>query len=358
MRILRHSCWGLQSGVLVSLVLGCAAASFAQDLGEIARQERARKQQDPSPAAHVYTNDDLQRQHILVPEDRARVLAARRAATNPETQVAQASASAAPVVAPSPAPVATAAAVSVSAPTAAAPAASDPLAAASPAPISTATIPAVSTAAAPVSSYAASAAIVTVQRGQTPLQAILQLVREASAEKHSGSRRFSEPAVAGLRSRPQPSPAGNQAAREEIAPRLVSRSAESRPHRHAAIFEPAAADPGIPDIITVQPGDSLWALARRYLGRGTRWRELAALNTQVRNANVLHVGEWICLPSGDLQNAREKIAPRTRAPAPRLVRNLCPPQRQGPSSRFLVTAEPLGALSRRELSPDRCTSTP
>src|SRR5579862_1081205 len=109
MRIAFHWCGGLKSGVLVSLILGCATASFAQDLGEIARQERERKKEQPDRAAYVYTNDDLQRAHILVPEDKARALAAREAATKPEAQVAQtpaASVAAAPVVAAnSPAPI-------------------------------------------------------------------------------------------------------------------------------------------------------------------------------------------------------------------------------------------------------------
>jgi nucleoid-associated protein YgaU len=349
---------------LVSLILGCAAASFAQDLGEIARQERARKQEHPSPATYVYTNDDLQRQHILVPEDQARVVATRRAATNPAEQVAQAPApapaSAAPIVAASPA--VTAATAFVPAPATTGASVATPVAAASPAPISTPTAATVSAAVVvPASTQVVSARTVTAEPKPTPLQAILQLVREASAEKHPATRHFSEPAIEELPSEARRSPAAEKpAARREIAPKLVvSRSAESRPHRHLAIVARERVDPGMLGIITVEPGDSLWTLARRYLGRGTRWRELAALNTQVLNVNVLHVGEWICLPSGDLQNAREKITPRARAPARHLAQNTCPPQDQnGRSDRFVVTAEPLGGPLRPGLSPGRCTSTP
>src|ERR1019366_10009528 len=80
---------GLKSGVLVSLVLFSAAASFAQDLGDIARQERERRKEQPPRATYVYTDDDLKRQHILVPEDQARVLATRRSTSTPAVQVSQ-----------------------------------------------------------------------------------------------------------------------------------------------------------------------------------------------------------------------------------------------------------------------------
>lgn len=78
--------------VVCLLVLGAASAS-AQNLGEIARRERAQKNQTPPAATHVYTNEDLQRLQILVPEDRARFDANRE---NPAT-TATPNAAAAPV---------------------------------------------------------------------------------------------------------------------------------------------------------------------------------------------------------------------------------------------------------------------
>src|SRR5580692_4301263 len=78
-----------KTGVLVWLVLFCAGASFAQSLGDIARQERERKKEQLPRATYVYTEDDLKKEHILVPEDQARVLAARRNAFTPAVQVAQ-----------------------------------------------------------------------------------------------------------------------------------------------------------------------------------------------------------------------------------------------------------------------------
>ncbi|MHB8500788.1 MAG: LysM peptidoglycan-binding domain-containing protein [Candidatus Acidiferrales bacterium] len=59
-----------------------AAVSRAQDqqdqsVAEAARQERARKQELQKRPAHVYTDNDLSRAHILTPEDRAVVEAKR-----------------------------------------------------------------------------------------------------------------------------------------------------------------------------------------------------------------------------------------------------------------------------------------
>jgi nucleoid-associated protein YgaU len=275
----------------VSLILGCAAASFAQDLGEIARQERERRKEQLPRATYVYTNDDLQRQHILVPKDQARVLAARRSASNPAVQVAQTPASPAPTIVPAaPAPIATPAA-SVSVAVAAAPAA-------------------------PISHPPVSTSAATSQPKTSPLEAISRLVQEGSVRERppTPAHHFAQPVIAYIPFGARPSPAvQRRAARHETATNRVSRIVFSRPQPRPESWEPV--DLGAADVITVERGDSLWALAKRYLGKGSRWRELASLNTQIVNANVLHVGEWICLPPGGLQTAHQKITHRARAPA-------------------------------------------
>src|SRR5579862_6404378 len=55
------------------LVLFFASTAYSQSLGDLARQERERKTNEPKRATHVYTNEDLAKPQILVPEDQARV---------------------------------------------------------------------------------------------------------------------------------------------------------------------------------------------------------------------------------------------------------------------------------------------
>jgi nucleoid-associated protein YgaU len=58
--------------VVVSLLLFTTIPAFAQTVADAARQERERKKAG-TRATHVYTNEDLAKPQILVPEDQARV---------------------------------------------------------------------------------------------------------------------------------------------------------------------------------------------------------------------------------------------------------------------------------------------
>lgn len=87
MKNMRKSRFGTVGGASVlAAALFWASASYGQSLGEIARQERERRKQEPRQSTYVYTNEDLKRAQILVPEDRERVLAARRNESAPEIQ--------------------------------------------------------------------------------------------------------------------------------------------------------------------------------------------------------------------------------------------------------------------------------
>jgi nucleoid-associated protein YgaU len=59
--------------------------------------------------------------------------------------------------------------------------------------------------------------------------------------------------------------------------------------------------------VRVEHGDSLWKLAERHLGSGTLWRELAKLNPQLSNPNLIRVGDWIHLPSQGPRNAKHIV---------------------------------------------------
>lgn len=48
---------------------------------------------------------------------------------------------------------------------------------------------------------------------------------------------------------------------------------------------------------TVVRGDSLWRIAQRQLGSGTRWREIYTLNQeQIKNPNLIYPGQILQLP--------------------------------------------------------------
>src|SRR4030095_15816867 len=64
----------------------------------------------------------------------------------------------------------------------------------------------------------------------------------------------------------------------------------------------------------VRPGDTLWKLSATYLGEGSRWREILALNASVREAQSLTVGDTIRIPG----------TAATRAPAPSEVDTFVP----------------------------------
>src|SRR5882672_9527602 len=58
-------------------VFACAPI-YSQSLGDIARQERERKESQPQRTTHVYDNDDLARPQILLPEDQERAQGSKK----------------------------------------------------------------------------------------------------------------------------------------------------------------------------------------------------------------------------------------------------------------------------------------
>jgi nucleoid-associated protein YgaU len=52
-----------------------------------------------------------------------------------------------------------------------------------------------------------------------------------------------------------------------------------------------------PNSITVRTGDSLWKLAAYHLGKGSAWTCIAAANPQLQNANTLQPGQLLTLPT-------------------------------------------------------------
>ena len=49
-----------------------------------------------------------------------------------------------------------------------------------------------------------------------------------------------------------------------------------------------------PGTVTVRPGDTLWAIAEKYLGNGLRYKEIMALNNL--SSTLIHPGQVLRLP--------------------------------------------------------------
>jgi len=54
--------------------------------------------------------------------------------------------------------------------------------------------------------------------------------------------------------------------------------------------------------ILIQPGDSLWKLARRHLGSGSRWNELLASNPTISDPHHIQPGALLVVPATELRS--------------------------------------------------------
>jgi nucleoid-associated protein YgaU len=228
---------------------------LAQDVAAAARQQQTEKSPQPVTPRHVYTEDDLKRAHILTPEDQKLAEARRKDSSAPEQAAAPESATR---------------------------------------PESLGEI---------ARRYRKEKAVresqVAAQK-RTPSQFKVELRGTALAEP--------KPLVAGSPASPHVSPAPGLAAlgnpRRSASPARVS---PFQPRPSQAMPTAPALRPDSPAIMAgrtsqqhqVQPGDSLWRMARRYLGDGSRWREILSLNPGLAaHPDSLSAGSTVILPSG------------------------------------------------------------
>jgi nucleoid-associated protein YgaU len=221
-------------------VLLVGVPSYAQSLGDIAREEQKRKEGQPRQTTHVYDNDDLARPQILVPEDRERVLASKKK-TNPAS-----------VESPIDADVST----QKSAPK------KDELPG-------------------DVVRLAPSSEKDSPQPGPAPMP--VRPVLKAPSETN----------VAAVRS---PVNTDTPARKSE---QRIGKSIDHGHRAPAETIQTKLARNETPDAsrrVRIQAGDSLWKLAAKYLGRGEDWLVLVGRNPQLNDPLHLQVGMWVRLP--------------------------------------------------------------
>jgi len=234
------------SWLFALLALSLGTPVYSQSLGEIARQERERKQQHPSQATHVYDNDDLARPHILLPEDEKRVQAKKKmsappAGDAPAETVDSAPKGSAPVlgqVAPAPQDV----------------------------------------------------------KSDLPVLGLHSMPLQSKPEPSTLSN--SEPSNPELRNPKRTNP---DLSRPPATARLSVKPSTSRTTPAPAQTESVSSGTLHQEIygdtqIRVQPGDTLWKIASKYLGAGKDWQVLATCNPQVKNPMRLAVGMLVRLP--------------------------------------------------------------
>jgi nucleoid-associated protein YgaU len=219
------------SWVLGLLVLLLAAPAYSQSLGDIARQERERKANQPNHATHVYTNDDLARPQILVPEDQARIEPKEKEEASPTASESPAQA-------------------------------------------------------APGQPQAEGLPLGDIARRYRALNEARQKNETTATPRQAAQSRPSPPVVsqpvANIARQPQPA--------RQIA-KVNSEPAGKTVHGE----EITGSTP-----IRFQAGDTLWRLARKYLGRGEDWTLLARVNPQVGDPTRIRVGTLVRLPDRPL----------------------------------------------------------
>jgi nucleoid-associated protein YgaU len=67
------------------------------------------------------------------------------------------------------------------------------------------------------------------------------------------------------------------------------------------------ADLATSDRVLVQKGDSLWKLAEKHLGNGARWPELAKLNPEISDPNIVRIGEWVRVSEEKRDPAKHEV---------------------------------------------------
>ena len=215
---------GPVGSLLMCLLLFGVGSSFAQDLGEVARRERARKQSQPRKAMRVLTEDDLARPRILTPQERAHFEAAQKNWVPPSAvQATEVSAG---------------------------------------------------------ESEPAEVPLGDIARRYRLQKQIRQRHELVELPPLTDGPTLASPTFSKLPSTSAPAP----------------RSDLARPHSVRAARPVKDGEPRTVVDVPMPRGGSLWKLAEQFLGHGSQWPRLAALNPQIHDPHRIRVGSWIRLP--------------------------------------------------------------
>ncbi len=245
--------------LLAPLSLRSNLSAQDQDAAEAARQQQAQKSQQPTTPHHVYTNEDLKRTRILTPENKKLAEARRK---------------------------------ELPAPT---PAAKKP--------------PAVDATNPPPESLGEVARRYRKEKTAREAEAAAAKKVPAPFRIELPSNTFAEPKrpVAPLRAvpvAPAPAPPHRSAPPSRMSP-FSPRPTMPSPTSPAPPVNPSTLVPSREfQQLQVRPGDSLWRMARRYLGDGARWQELLSLNPGLAaHPDSLAVGSIVIVPAAAVSRA-------------------------------------------------------
>ena len=295
------------------------AQDQSEEQGEAAavHQEKARKSSEARSQSHVYTNDDLRKPQILTEQDRARVEARKKSPQPPETlepgpsldangdssaqslgevarryrrekaadRVEEASRPKPPAAFP----------MDLSQPIFATPAPVGPPPSASRVPL------------APIEPPAATS---KPRLGRAPLKrdpfSRPALSPFSSARTPGRTPLIIDPAKPSPVAPPSKPPAAVPVKPSIVSPPPAVRGmAPSRPLMASPVAPPRPPVPpassvaprsGRDSSITVQPGDSLWKLSRRFLGRGSHWEDWLSDNPGLLDPQSIQAGTILVVP--------------------------------------------------------------
>ena len=297
---------GLSGILFFWIVFAGAAKSSGQDLGALARQEQARKESQPIHPVHVYTNDDLLRPRILVPEESVDLGTARRKLSPAlmelppaiESDVQEISLGEvarkyreqkltsqphSPEVAHLSEPVYVYTNDDLALPKILTP--QDQIkyevALEKPVPVDT-RIP-------------AEVAADEFAPPEAPLGDIARAVyhqQEGVLETHKGSLGETQGPIRPSTHRTGKLVAAFRTNRPAHLPTGITSIVRLRTRRHAEPQWDGSSNIRF-EAVTVRSGDSLWKLARRHLGHGLRWRELLQANPWITDPHQLRIGSQI-----------------------------------------------------------------